>query len=53
MPATRKQVPPDRKLQRVQMTDFLRGGRVVHKDVLQTIYDRINQLYGTDEKVPR
>ena len=53
MPATRKQVPPDRKLQRVQMSDFVRGGRVVHKDVLQTIYDRINRMYGTNEQVPQ
>jgi ribonuclease Z len=52
MPATRPLVPPDRKLQRTVMSDFIRGGRVVHRDVLQNVYDFINEKFGSDEKVP-
>jgi ribonuclease Z len=53
MPATRPLVPPDPKLQRTQMSDFIRGGRVVHRDVLQNVYDFINEKFGSDEKVPQ
>jgi len=52
MPATRKLVPPDPKLQRVQMSPYMREGRVVHRDILQTVYDAINERFGSDEKVP-
>ncbi len=45
-------VPPNIDLQRTFMSDWLKGGRVVHKDILEVIYAEINDMYGTDEKVP-
>ncbi len=51
-PATRQLVPPSRKLQRVQLSDYMRGGRVVYKDVLERVYDDINRRFGSNEKVP-
>jgi ribonuclease Z len=52
MPATRKLVPPDPKLRRVQMSKEMRDGRVVHRDILQDVYDYINKRFGSNEKVP-
>ncbi len=51
-PATRQLVPPSRKLQRVQLSDYMRGSRVVYKDVLERLYDDINRRFGSNEKVP-
>lgn len=45
-------VPPDVKLRRTFMSDFLVEGRIVHKDILELIYKEINDEYGTNEKVP-
>ena len=45
-------VPPDVNLQRTFMSDYYKENRVVHKDILEVIYDEINKMYGTDEKVP-
>ncbi len=52
MPATRELVPPDVKLQRVFLSEEMRNGRVVHRDVLQRVYDDINERFGSNEKVP-
>jgi len=51
-PSTIPLVPPDVKLQRTFMSDWLKEGRVIHKDILEVIYSEINEKYGTDEKVP-
>jgi hypothetical protein len=34
------------------MADWVKEGRVVHKDILEVIYGEINEMYGIDEKVP-
>jgi ribonuclease Z len=52
MPATRKLVPPDPKIRRVEMSQEMLDGRVVHRDILQTVYDEINKRFGSKEKVP-
>ncbi len=51
-PSTIPLVPPDRKLQRTQMSDFTRGGRIVHRDVLEDVYRYINEKFGSNEQVP-
>ena len=45
-------VPPDVNLQRTFMSEYYKENRVVHKDILEVIYEEINQMYGTNEKVP-
>ncbi len=45
-------IPPDVNLQRTFMSEYYKEGRVVHKDILEVIYDEINQMYGINEKVP-
>jgi ribonuclease Z len=52
LPATRELVPPDVKLQRVFLSKEMRDGRIVHKDVLQRVYEDINKRFGSNEKVP-
>jgi ribonuclease Z len=52
-PSTIPLVPPDPQLRRTQMSDFTRGGRVVHKDVLKEVYDYINQRYGVNVELPK
>jgi len=37
---------------RVGFSDYVSGGRVVYKDVLQFYYDQTNQMFGTDFKPP-
>ena len=51
-PSTIPLVPPDPKLQRTQMSDFTRGGRIVHRDVLEDVYRYINEKFGSNEQVP-
>ena len=51
-PSTIPLVPPDPALRRVQMSQKMREGRVVHREVLQEVYDDINKRFGSDEKVP-
>lgn len=51
-PSTIPLVPPDVKLQRTFMSDWLKEGRIIHKDILEVIYSEINEKYGTNEKVP-
>lgn len=50
-PATQAKLPPDLS-QRIGFTDFIAGGRVPFRDVVQQIYDEINEQYGTDAKPP-
>ena len=45
-------VPPDVNLQRTFMSEYYKENRVVHKDILEVIYEEINQMYETNEKVP-
>jgi len=51
-PSTIPLVPPDPSLRRTAMSTMLLEGRVVHRDVLQEVYDDINQRFGSNEKVP-
>ena len=51
-PASRPLVPPDPTIARTTMSDLMVGGRVVHYDVLEEIYDEINKKYGSNAKVP-
>ncbi len=51
-PSTIPLVPPDRSLLRTTMTDFIVGGRVVHRDVLEEIYAEINEQFGSNAQVP-
>ena len=51
-PSTIPLVPPDPALQRTEFSDFILDGRVVHREVLEDIYDEINEKFGTNESVP-
>ena len=51
-PSTIPLIPPDVKLQRTFLSEYMKGGRVVHKDVLQRVYENINKMYGTSIPVP-
>jgi ribonuclease Z len=51
-PSTIPLMPPDVKLQRTFMSDFLKEGRIIHRDILEVIYGEINEEYGIDVKVP-
>ena len=51
-PSTIPLIPPDVKLQRTFLSEYMKGGRVVHKDVLERVYEQINKLYGTNIPVP-
>ena len=51
-PSTIPLVPPDPKLQRTALSKKMREGRVVHRDVLQEVYDDINKRFGSNENVP-
>ena len=45
-------VPPDPKLQRTALSDFMLSGRVVHRELLEEIYAEINEQFGSNAKVP-
>ena len=34
------------------MSDFVKSGRVVHKELLQELYAEINQQFGSNAQVP-
>ncbi len=51
-PSTIPLVPPDPKLQRVGMSQKMREGRVVHRELLEEIYEEINQQFGSNARVP-
>jgi ribonuclease Z len=46
-------VPPDPAVRRVQMSQKMRDGRVVHREVLEEVYDDINTRFGSNQKVPQ
>ena len=51
-PSTIPLVPPDPSIRRTALSEMLLEGRVVHRDVLQEVYDDINTRFGSNEKVP-
>jgi ribonuclease Z len=51
-PSTIPLVPPDPTLRRVSMSQKMREGRVVHRALLEEIYEEINQQFGSNAKVP-
>jgi hypothetical protein len=50
-PAVGKKLPPDAS-KRIGFSDYITGGRVVFADVIQGIYDDINERFGSSEKPP-
>jgi ribonuclease Z len=51
-PSTIPLVPPDPKLRRTALSKMMLEGRVVHRDVLEDVYQYTNEKFGSDEKVP-
>ncbi|MHC5113751.1 MAG: guanitoxin biosynthesis MBL fold metallo-hydrolase GntH [Planctomycetota bacterium] len=45
-------VPPDPSLRRTALSRMMLEGRIVHRDVLQEVYDDINERFGSNERVP-
>lgn len=45
-------VPPDPALTRVTMSQEMKEGRVVHRDVLEDVYKYINEKFGSNASVP-
>jgi ribonuclease Z len=52
-PSTIPLIPPDPKLRRTALSPKMREGRVVHREVLQEVYDDINKRFGSNEVVPK
>ena len=48
-PATDTPLKPDPNL-RIPYSDMIDGGRYDMRDVIQPVYDEINEQYGIDEK---
>jgi ribonuclease Z len=51
-PSTIPLVPPDPALRRTALSPAMLEGRVVHREVLQEVYDDINERFGRNEEVP-
>ena len=51
-PAVGKKLPPDAS-KRVGFSDFIKGGRVNYKEVVDKIYSDINKEYGTNIPAPQ
>ena len=51
-PAIQDKLPPDASL-RVGFTDYINGGRVNFKEVVDKIYADINERYDTDYPPPQ
>ncbi|UCH30618.1 MAG: hypothetical protein JSV06_06230, partial [Myxococcales bacterium] len=51
-PSTIPLVPPDPSIRRTEMSKMMSEGRVVHRDVLEEVYQYINEKFGSSEKVP-
>jgi ribonuclease Z len=49
--ASGKKLPPDPS-KRIGFSEFITEGRVVFADVLKTLYDRVNEAYGSHEEPP-
>jgi len=47
-PATEKPLLPDPSL-RIPYSEFIAGGKYDMKDVIQPVYDEINEEYGLNE----
>jgi ribonuclease Z len=50
-PAVGKKLPPDAS-KRIGFSDYITGGRVVFKEVIQNIYDEVNKKHGSNAKPP-
>ena len=48
-PASEKPIPPDPS-RRIPFSEMISSGRLDVKDVVQPIYDEINEQYGLKEK---
>ncbi len=48
-PASEAPMPPDPS-RRIPFSEMISGGRLDVKDVIQPIYDEINEQYGLEEK---
>jgi len=51
-PAVQKKLPPDASM-RIGFSDYISGGRVPYKDVVDKIYSEINKKYGTNIPTPK
>ena len=51
LPSVEPKLPADPS-QRIGFSDYINGGRVVFSDIIQQIYDRVNQEFGTDVQPP-
>ncbi len=51
-PATQPKLPPDFS-QRIGFSEFIIGGRVPFQDVVEQIFDEINDKYGVNVPYPR
>jgi len=51
-PSTIPLVPPDPTLIRTELSAMMLEGRIVHRDVLEDVYNDINKRFGSNEKVP-
>jgi ribonuclease Z len=51
-PSTIPLVPPDPALVRTELSQEMRDGRVVHRDILEVIYSEINEQFGSNAQVP-
>ena len=45
-------LPPDPSIRRTELSKMLLEGRVVHRDVLEEVYNYINKRFGSNEQVP-
>ena len=51
-PAVQKKLTPDAR-KRIGFSDYIKGGRVNYKEVVDKIYKDINEKYGTDIPEPQ
>ncbi len=51
-PAVGKKLPPDAS-KRIGFSEYIKGGRVPYKNVVDEIYSDINKKYGTNIPVPK
>jgi ribonuclease Z len=51
-PSTIPLVPPDPALVRTELSQEMRDGRVVHRDILEVIYSETNEQFGSNAQVP-
>lgn len=52
LPSIMEKLPADPK-DRIGFSDFIFGGRVVYKDVIEFYYNQTNKMFGTDYKPPK